>query len=372
MEVPLLDLREQYKTIREEVRRVLDEVCDAQQFILGPRVEQLEKEIAAYCGVRDACGVSSGSDALLMCLMLEGIGHGDEVITSPYTFFATAGAIARVGATPVFADIDPATFNLAPAAIQNRITSRTKAIIPVHLFGQTADLDPILEIARRNRILVIEDACQAIGAEYKGKRAGSLGDYGCFSFFPSKNLGGFGDGGMVVANDPARVEQLKLFRNHGMKPKYFHHCVGGNFRLDALQAAVLSIKLKHLDEWTARRQANAAHYTALFAASPAAARVVVPLTVPTTTRHIFNQYCIRLPSDRRQPVWDGLKTAKVGCEVYYPIPLHLQPCFARLGAAKGDFPHSERAAEETLALPIYPETTAAQREFVVEMIGKLL
>jgi dTDP-4-amino-4,6-dideoxygalactose transaminase len=301
--------------------------------------------------------------------MAEKIGPGDEVITSPYTFFATAGAIHRVGATPVFVDIDPATFNLDPARLAAAVTPRTRAIIPVHLFGQCCDMDPILDLARARRLVVIEDACQAIGAEYKGRRAGAMGDYGCLSFFPSKNLGGFGDGGMVVANDPARLETLHLLRNHGMKPRYHHQVVGGNFRLDALQAAVLSIKLKHLDGWSAARQANARDYDALFAAVPG---VATPAVAPGTTRHIYNQYCIRLPAAKRQAVWDGLRAAGIGCEVYYPVPLHLQECFAHLGHRPGDFPASERAAAESLALPVYPETTHDQRQYVADTLAWLL
>ena len=264
MQIPLLDLKGQFASMKSEIMKEIESLCDTQMFILGSKVSALENEIAAYSGAVGACGVTSGSDALIIALMVEGIGAGDEVITTPFTFFATAGAIARVGAKPVFADIDPVSFNLDPAGIEARITSRTKAIIPVHLFGQTASMDPILEIARKHSLIVIEDAAQAIGAEYKGRRAGSMGDYGCFSFFPSKNLGGFGDGGMVTANTPERVERLKIFRNHGMNPRYFHKFVGGNFRLDALQAAVLSVKLKYLDSWTDARQKNAADYRKLF------------------------------------------------------------------------------------------------------------
>ncbi len=372
MQVPLLDLRLQYGAIREEIRQALDEVCDSQQFILGARVERFEQELAAYCGSAGACGVTSGSDALLLCLMAEGIGPGDEVILPSFTFFATAGAVHRVGATPVFAEMDPYTFNLDPRDAERRVTSRTKAVIPVHLFGQTADMAPILEFARRHRLVVIEDACQAIGAEYQNRRVGSLGDYGCFSFFPSKNLGCFGDGGAITTGDATRMKRLRMLRNHGMEPKYYHHLVGGNFRLDALQAAVLSVKLKYLDAWTAQRQANAADYAALFAASPAGARVGVPAIAPGATRHVFNQYCIRVPAAKRQAVSDGLKAAGVGSEVYYPVPLHLQPCFRSLGGAPGQFAESERAAAEVLALPIFSETTHAQRQYVAETVSRLL
>jgi dTDP-4-amino-4,6-dideoxygalactose transaminase len=372
MSVPLLDLKLQYAAIRDEVRHVIDEVCDAQAFILGPKVVELEQRLAAYCAVPAACGVSSGSDALLMCLMAEGIGAGDEVITTPYTFFATAGVIHRVGARPVFVDIEPGTYTIAPAQIEAKITPRTKAIIPVHLYGQSADMDPIVAVAAKHGLVVIEDAAQAIGAEYKGRRVCSMGEYGCLSFFPSKNLGGFGDGGMVVTRDPARLETLVKLRNHGMAPAYYHDCVGGNFRLDALQAAVLTVKLKYLDDWTARRQENAARYLAMFRASPAAAQVGLPELAPWATRHVQNQFVIRLPAARRQHVWDGLKAAHIGCNVYYPVPLHLQACFAPLGGRPGDFPESERAARETLALPIYPELTAAQQQTVVDTVAALL
>lgn len=372
MQIPLLDLKAQYSTIREDVRAAIDEVCDAQWFILGPNVQKLESEVAAYCGVPTACGVSSGTDALLLCLMLEGVGPGDEVITTPYTFFGTVGSIVRVGATPVFVDIDPGTFNLDPGAIEAKITPRTKAILPVHLYGQMADMDPIMAAAERHGLLVIEDACQAIGAEYKGRRAGSVGHFGCFSFFPSKNLGGFGDGGMVVSPLTGKKERLDSFRNHGMDPKYYHSHVGGNFRLDALQAVVLSAKLPHLDAWTAAREANADDYARLFAESPAAASIRLPVTAASTSRHVFNQFCVRLPAERRDAVRDGLRALDIGCEIYYPVPLHLQECFAFLGHKQGDFPNSEAAAAESLALPIYPELTHAQRETIVRAVGDLL
>ena len=372
MQIPLLDLKAQYGAIREDIRAVIDEVCDAQWFILGPKVQKLESEIAEYCGVPAACGVSSGTDALLLCLMLEGVGPGDEVITTPYTFFGTVGSVVRVGATPVFVDIDPATLNLDPSAIEERITPRTKAVIPVHLYGQMADMDPVMAAAERHGLVVIEDACQAIGAEYRARRAGSVGHYGCFSFVPTKNLGGFGDGGMVVSPLAGKKELLDAYRNHGMEPKYYHSHVGGNFRLDALQAAVLSAKLPHLDAWTAARQANAADYAALFAESPAADSVRLPVTAPASTRHVFNQFCIRLPAGRRDAVRDGLRARDIGCEIYYPLPLHLQECFAFLGYGEGEFPNSEAAAAESLALPIYPELTHAQRETIVQAVADLL
>jgi dTDP-4-amino-4,6-dideoxygalactose transaminase len=371
MDVPLLDLKTQYAALRDEIRPVIDEVLESQYFILGPQVAGLEAEVAAYLGCSHACGVSSGSDALLLALMVEGIGEGDEVITTPYTFFATAGAVSRTGATPVFVDIDPVTYNIDPALVAERVTERTRAIIPVHLYGQSADLDPLLAIARQSGLAVIEDAAQAIGTEYRGRPVGTLGDYGCFSFFPSKNLGGFGDGGMVTTNDPARAERLNCLRVHGGQPKYYHSVIGGNFRLDAMQAAVLRVKLKHLDSWHDQRAANAARYDAMFAASPVAETVGVPTRAATCTRHIYNQYCIRI-EQHRQHVWDHLKAAGIGCEVYYPVPLHLQECFSDLGYAKGDCPHSELAAAETLALPVYPELSEAQQQYVVDQVAAAL
>jgi len=373
MQVPLLDLKPQYHQLKAEIMAEIDAVCDSQMFILGSKVEKLEQELAAYCRSPFACGVSSGSDALLMSLMVEDLGPGDEVITTPFTFFATVGAISRVGAKPVFADIDPVTFNLDPDSVERKITARTRAIIPVHLFGQAADMEPIMALATKNHLTVIEDACQAIGAEYKGKRVGSIGDYGCFSFFPSKNLGCFGDGGLVTTNAAKRSEMLKFFRNHGMNPRYFHKYVGGNFRLDALQAAILSIKLKHLDDWSAARQHNADDYRALFAAAGLHAdRVVLPGVAPYATRHIYNQFSIRVKNGKRDAVRDALRTAGVGCDIYYPVPLHRQECFSDLGYHEGDFPASEQAAREILALPIYPESTREQREYVVQTIAAAL
>ncbi len=366
MKVPLLDLVAQYRGIREEVDRAVLEVFASQYFILGPKVEACEKALAAHCGSAHAIGVSSGTDALLIALMAENIGADDEVITSPYTFFATAGSIARLGAKPVFADIDPVTFNLDPAKVEAAVTPRTRAIVPVHLYGQCADMDPILDLARRHELVVIEDACQAIGAEYKGRRAGSMGDYGCFSFFPSKNLGGAGDGGLVTARDAAKAARVRQLRNHGMEPKYYHKIVGGNFRLDALQAAVVSAKLPHLDGWTAARQANAARYDRLFTEAGLAGRLVLPRAVQS--RHVFNQYVIRTP--RRDELRTWLASQDIGTEIYYPVPLHVQECFARLGGQPGDLPESERAARETLALPIFPELSAAQAEFVAQKIAE--
>ncbi len=366
MNVPLLDLKAQYKAIKAEVDAAVVEVFESQHFILGPKVDQCEKAIGAYSGCSYGIGVSSGSDALLICLMAENIGPGDEVITTPYTFFATAGAIARVGATPVFVDIDRRTYNLDTSQIESKITGRTRAIIPVHLYGQMAEMDAVMRVAHQHGLVVIEDAAQAVGAENKGRRAGSIGHYGCFSFFPSKNLGGAGDGGMVVTNDANRAEKLKVLRGHGSKPKYHHKLVGGNFRLDAIQAAVVSAKLPHLDEWTAARQRNAKRYDELFQE----ANLPVGMPAVVTDRHIFNQYVIRVA--KRDQLQDHLQKNGVGTEVYYPVPMHLQECFAYLGHAVGQFPESERAAKETLALPIHPELTESQGQFVVESIREYL
>ena len=371
MQVPLLDLKAQYSTIKSEIEAAIAEVMESQHFILGPKVEQCEKAIAKYSTCEYAVGVTSGSDALLACLMVENIGPGDEVITTPYTFFATVGAISRLGATPVFVDIDPATYNIDTNQIAEKITSKTRAIIPVHLYGQMAEMDPIMELAEKHGLIVIEDAAQAIGSEYKGRRAGSIGHYGCFSFFPSKNLGAAGDGGMIVTNDAQRAEKLKVLRAHGSKPKYHHKVVGGNFRLDALQAAIVSAKLPHLDAWTAGRQKNAKLYDRLFAEADLAGNaergtgsVVLPKVV--MNRHIFNQYVIRV--SQRDQLQAYLKKREIGTEVYYPVPMHVQECFAYLGYKAGAFPESEGAAKETLALPIYPELAEAQLRHVVDCI----
>lgn len=366
MNVPLLDLKAQYSTIKTEVEAAIAEVMESQHFILGPKVEQCEKAMATYSNCSYGIGVSSGSDALLACLMAEDIGAGDEVVTTPYSFFATAGAIARLGAIPVFVDIDAETYNLDVSAIRSKITSKTRAIIPVHLYGQIADMDPLLSVAAEHGLIVIEDAAQAIGAEYKGRRAGSMGHYGCFSFFPSKNLGAAGDAGMVVTNDAQRADKVRCLRGHGAKPKYYHKLIGGNFRLDALQAAIISAKLPHLDSWTAGRQRNAQQYDRLL--KQAGASIGLPKVA--TSRHIFNQYVVR--SSDRDELQSDLKQKGVGTEVYYPVPLHLQECFAYLGHKPGSFPESERAAKETLALPIYPELTGAQVQYVVECIGEFL
>ncbi len=361
MNVPLLDLKAQYRSIRSEIDASVAEVFESQHFILGPKVKACEEAIAKYSQCAHAIGVSSGTDALLLALTAAGIGPGDEVITSPYTFFATAGSITRLGARPVFVDIEPETFNLDVSRIEAAVTKRTRALLPVHLYGQMADMDPIMAIARRHKLVVIEDACQSIGAEYKGRRAGSIGDYGCFSFFPSKNLGGAGDGGALTTQDKELAARLSILRVHGMEPKYFHEFIGGNFRLDALQAAVVAVKMRHLDDWTRQRQSNAARYDRLFAAAGLeAAGVRLPRVV--MSRHVFNQYILRVP--RRDELRAFLQQREIGVEVYYPLPLHLQKCFASLGHGQGDFPESERAARETLALPIYPELTDAQAEWV--------
>lgn len=369
MQVPLLDLKPQYQQLKNEIDAAIAELCASQMFILGPKVTSFEDNAAKYCRSNFACAVSSGSDALLMALMAEGIGHGDEVITSPYTFFATAGAINRVGATPVFVDIDPLSYTIDISQIENKITPRTRAIIPVHLYGQTANTLPVIELAKKAGLVVIEDAAQAIGAQCQGKDAGTMGDYGCLSFFPSKNLGAFGDAGMVLSQDEDKAKRVVSIRNHGMEPKYYHKMVGGNFRMDALQAAILDIKIKHLDEWTAKRQKNAELYDKLFADVPG---IVTPSVAPWCTRHVRNQYIIRIKDGKRQKVWDGLKAASIGCDVYYPVPLHIQECFKSLGYKNGDFPESEKAALETLAIPIYPDLTEAQITFVAESIISLL
>jgi dTDP-4-amino-4,6-dideoxygalactose transaminase len=366
MNIPLLDLKAQYATIRDEVNAAIAEVLESQHFILGPKVEQCEKAIAAYSSCAYAVGVSSGSDALLACLMAENIGAGDEVITTPYTFFATAGAIARLGATPIFVDIDPVTYNLDPSQIASKVTGRTRAIIPVHLYGQMADMDAVMRVAADRGLVVIEDAAQAIGAEYQGRRAGSIGHYGCFSFFPSKNLGAAGDGGMIVTNDAWRAEKLRCLRGHGSKPKYYHKIIGGNFRLDAIQAAVVSAKLPHLDGWTAARQRNAARYDQLFQE----AGVPVGLPKVAASRHIFNQYVIR--ASGRDELQKHLQKQGIGTEVYYPVPMHVQECFAYLGHKEGAFPESERAAKETLALPAHPDLTDEQIKYVVQCVGDFL
>ena len=372
MKVPLLDLKEQYKTIKKEVLEAAEEVFESQYFILGPKVSSLEKEIADYCISKHAVGVSSGTDALLISLMAMNIGYQDTVITTPYTFFATAGSIARTGARPIFVDIDPDTYNISPECLERTIDSipltkreNLKAVIPVHLYGQCADMAPILEICRKYNLVVIEDAAQAIGAEYRGQRAGSMGDFGCFSFFPSKNLGAFGDGGMVTTNSDDFYDKLCTLRAHGSRPKYYHKLIGGNFRLDAFQAAVVSIKLKYLDQWTKARQKNAQNYRSLF--KYADLEDMVQLPFEKENRHIYNQFVIRV-KERRDDLRGFLNDAGIGTEVYYPVPMHLQACFSDLSYKKGDFPAAEHAALHTVALPIYPELSDAQIEYVVEKI----
>jgi dTDP-4-amino-4,6-dideoxygalactose transaminase len=362
--VPLLDLDAQYRPLRGELLAAITRVCDSQRFIQGPEVEALERELAGYLRVPHAIGVSSGTDAVLMALMALGIGPGDEVITTPYSFFATAGAIVRLGATPVFVDIEADTFNIDPDAAGAAITPRTRAIIPVHLFGQAAELEPLLAVASRAGIAIVEDAAQAIGASYQGRPVGSWGTIGCFSFFPSKNLGAFGDGGLVICRDEQLAHRLRLLRNHGMEPKYYHHIVGGNFRLDALQAAVLRVKLPHLASWSDARRRNAARYRAMFADASLDA-IGLPVEAPDRT-HIYNQFVIRA-ADR-----DGLRAhlaqRGIGTEIYYPVPFHLQACFTNLGYKAGAFPVAEAAAREALAVPIYGELTESQQRAVVDAI----
>jgi dTDP-4-amino-4,6-dideoxygalactose transaminase len=377
MPVPLLDLKEQYKSIRDEVLEAVERVMESQQLILGPEVSALEEEVARYSQCEFGIGVSSGTDALLVALMALDIKPGDEIITTPYSFFATAGSIARLSARPIFVDIDAATFNILPERIEAAITERTRAVMPVHLFGQMAEMDEIMAIARRHNLFVIEDAAQAIGAEYKGRRAGSIGDLGCLSFYPTKNLGAFGDAGMVTTNDARLDERVRRLRNHGYAEKYYNKEVGGNFRLDAIQAAVLRVKLKYLDEWTAARQQNAERYRKLFSEARTALKplgegetddregVILPSEAPEC-RHIYNQFVIS--TGRRDQLQEFLKERRIGTEIYYPVPLHLQECFKDWNHQSGDYPQSERAALETLALPIYPELTEEQQQQVVEAI----
>ena len=394
--VPLLDLFAQYEPLRDEILAALARVADSQRFILGAEVEAFEQAIASVIGVRHAVGVSSGTDALLVALMALDIGPGDEVVVPTYSFFATAGSVARLGATPKLVDIDPVTFDVDPAAVARAVTDRTKAIVPVHLFGLCADMDPILDLAGGRGIPVIEDAAQAIGAWYEPsaaderrwtqirsdpssgwhepsgssaagpRKAGTMGTLGCFSFFPSKNLGAFGDAGLVTTNDDGLAHRLRLLRGHGAEPKYFHKIIGGNFRLDAIQAAVLRVKLPHLERWTEGRRRNAGRYRELFRKAGLEGIVGLPAE-PSGRRHIYNQFVIRVP--RRDALRTHLGSAGVGTEIYYPVPFHLQECFASLRHRRGDFPESERAAAETLALPIFGELTEAQQEHVVGAIA---
>ena len=364
-EVKLLDLRRQFSTIKPEIMEAITGVVESQHFIGGPQVEALEREVAEYCGSSHAIGVSSGTDALVVSLMALGVSAGDEVITTPFTFFATVGSILRLGAKPVFADIDPYTFNLDPRRLEDLITPRTKAIIPVHLFGQCAEMDALLEVANRRGIAVVEDAAQAIGASYGGKKAGTLGTLGCFSFFPSKNLGAFGDGGMVVTDDDGLAQKIRIIRNQGAKPKYFHAVVGGNFRLDAIQAAVLRVKLRHLDSWSEKRRSNAAYYTERFEQSGLAGEAIVTPSI-VHEKHVFNQYVIR--AERRDALKKYLYDNGIGTEVYYPCPMHLQECLKDYGHERGNFPYSEAATDSVLALPVFPELSQAEMDFVISKI----
>jgi dTDP-4-amino-4,6-dideoxygalactose transaminase len=372
--VPLLDLKAHHEPLQKQILDAVEQVFKSQAFILGAEVGKLEERVAAYCQAKYGIGVTSGTDALLIALMALGVGPGDEVITSPYSFFATAGVVARLGAKPVLVDIDPRTFNIDPAKISQAMTPKSKAIIPVHLYGQCADMAPIMELAKRHNLGVIEDAAQAIGSEYRdGRRACSMGTIGCLSFFPSKNLGCLGDGGMVVTNDAELAERIRILRVHGSQPKYYHKLIGGNFRLDTIQAAVLNVKLNFLDGWTKRRQENAARYETLFRQSGLVQKGKVRLPEPVYRDkgikhyHIYNQFVLRV--ERRDDLIAHLKQKGIGAEIYYPVPFHLQECFRYLGHKAGDFPESERAANETIAIPIYPELTMAQQTEVVEAIA---
>lgn len=374
MKVSLLNLKLQYQGIKEEVLKEIGKVCDNQSFILGENVKALEQEIAKYCNAKFAIGVASGTDAILLPLMAAGIGAGDRVITTSYTFFATAGSIARLNAIPVFVDIEPDTYNIDPDKLEHVIKKqsaaqrpRLKAIIPVHLYGQCAEMEPIIKISKKYKLAVIEDAAQTIGATYKGKMAGSIGDFGSLSFYPSKNLGGFGDGGMVTTNNEKLAEKVRILRVHGSKPKYYHKMVGINSRLDELQAAVLRIKLKYLEAWTNKRIERAEGYDALF--KHAGLLDIVSLPVRRAyNRHVFNQYIVRVK--KRDALRNYLAKEGIGTEIYYPVPLHLQQCFKYLGYKKGDFPASEKAARETLALPIYPELTPEEQGYVVSKVAE--
>jgi len=365
MNVPLLDLKAQYATIKDEALAAVSEVLETQTCIGGPKVTELEGKVAAISDCKFAVGASSGTDAILNSLMSLDIGPCDEVITTPFTFFATVGCIARTGAKPVFVDIDPQTYNIDAELVASAVTEKTKAIMPVHLYGQMADMDPIMEIARKHNLAVIEDAAQSITSVYKGKKAGSIGTVGCFSFFPSKNLGGVGDGGMIVTNDEQLYNRLVIMRNHGSKPKYYHKYIGGNFRLDPIQAAVLLVKLPHLDDWSEARRRNAAYYDEKFKGTA----VKIPYISPDCVT-IYNQYCIRVP--KRDELLAHLQKNKIGCEVYYPVPMHLQECFKYLGYTQGDFPEAEKAAKEIMAIPVYPELTDQMKDYVVESILSFL
>ena len=369
MRVPLLDLQAQYRPLRDEILAAMTRVADSQRFIMGPEVEQLEAELSRLLGIRHAITVSSGTDAVLLALMTLDLKTGDEVVTTTHSFFATAGSIVRLGARPVLVDIDPDTFNIDPAQAAAAITPRTRAVLPVHLFGLSADLDPLLDAAARAGVPVIEDAAQAIGATYKGRPVGGIGALGCFSFFPSKNLGAFGDAGLLTTNDDGLARRARLLRTHGMEPKYYHHEIGGNFRIDALQAAVLRVKAPYLPGWTEGRRRNAARYRQLFAEATLTDRVGLPSELPGRY-HIYNQFIVRVPD--RDRVKESLAARRIGTAIYYPVPFHLQECFAHLGYRRGEFPRAEDAARETLALPIYPELTEAQQAAVVSALADAL
>ena len=386
MQVPLLDLKIQYNALKKEIDEAVMKVIESQYFILGPEVSRMEERLCEYLGCKYAYGVSSGTDALLLALMALDIRPGDEVIVPTYSFFATAGVVSRLNAVPVFVDVDPVTFNILPAEIEKKITKKTKAIIPVHLYGQSADLDAIMQIAKEHNLKVVEDAAQAIGAQYKdGKSVGTVGDIGCFSFFPSKNLGGFGDGGLVVTNNDSIAHMLKIKRVHGGEPKYYHKVIGGNFRIDALQAVVISVKLPHLDSWSEGRRTNAAKYTKLFIEKGLAEglgktkfdsknKVLLPEAVykesGVKNYHIYNQFIIRV--ENRDKLIDFLREKKIGCEIYYPVPFHRQECFADLKNSDKEFPNSNMAAETSLALPIYPELTDEQIKYIVDTIAEFI
>jgi dTDP-4-amino-4,6-dideoxygalactose transaminase len=369
MKVPLLDLAKQHNALRQELEAALSRVLDSNAYILGDEVAELEREVAEYCGVKHAIGCASGSDAILLALMALDVGPGDSVITTPYSFFATVSSITRLGATPVFVDIEPDTYNIDASQIGSRVGKDVKAIEPVHLYGQCADMTAINEIARSEGIAIVEDAAQAIGAELNGNRAGSMSDIGCFSFYPSKNLGGLGDGGMITTNDGNLAKKLKALRVHGAEEKYYHKYVGLNSRLDGFQGATLRVKLTHLQSWTEMRRANAERYRILFTDAGLTETVVLPIE-RENRRHIFNQYIIRIPDGRRDALRAHLTSKGVGSDIYYPVPLHLQECFAFLGYREGDLPEAERASRETLALPIYPELSAEQQNYVVECIAE--
>lgn len=367
--VPLLDVGRENENLQMEIQDAIARVCQSGRFVLGPDCRRLEESIAQYCDVQYGIGCASASDALLLALLAIGVGPGDEVIAPSFTFFATASAIWRLGARPVFADIDPATFNMDASCVASLITSTTKAVLPVHLFGQCADMSPICELAERHGLVVIEDAAQAIGAKYQGRPAGSLGNVGCFSFYPTKNLGGWGDGGMLTTSDAEMAKNLRLLRCHGMQPRYFHRVVGINSRLDTIQAAVLNVKLKHVPKWSAQRQAHAARYRELFRAAALEEFVELP-TTSAGNDHVWNQFTIRVLDRRRDALRLYLSAAEIGTEIYYPVPLHRQECFQSLGYAEGSLPETERAATEALSLPVFPGLREQEQEAVVYRISE--